>query len=170
MSKPLFVFLIENKTLNAFAFFGGHIAIHSGLFLYTQNESELASVLAHEIAHLTQRHLARAMEDRARQTPLTIAALVGSLMLGLASPQAGIAAAQATTAARAQASINYTRDNEKEADRIGVETLNRAGFDVHSMPKFFHAYLTNIDLQISRRLFAHPPITRRSHYRFKTSR
>lgn len=137
VKTPFRFFLIENKTLNAFAFFGGHIAIHSGLFLYTQNESELASVLAHEIAHLTQRHLARAMEDRARQTPLTIAAMVGSLMLGIASPQAGIAAAQATTAARAQASINYTRDNEKEADRIGVETLNRAGFDVHSMPKFF---------------------------------
>lgn len=137
VKTPFNFFLIENKNINAFAFFGGHIGLHTGLFLYAETESELASVIAHEIAHLTQRHLARAMEEQARQTPLTIAALVGSLMLAIASPQAGIAAAQATTAASMQGRINYTRQNEKEADRIGLDTLKRAGFDVHAMPLFF---------------------------------
>ncbi|KKD62083.1 hypothetical protein RN22_01835 [Grimontia sp. AD028] len=137
VKTPFEFFLIRNRDINAFAFFGGHVALHTGLFLHAQSESELASVVAHEIAHLTQRHLARAMEEQARQTPLTMAALVGSLMLAIAAPQAGIAAAQATTAASIQSQINYTRSNEKEADRIGLETLSRSGFDVNAMPVFF---------------------------------
>lgn len=137
VKTPFEFFLIRNRDINAFAFFGGHVALHTGLFLHAQSESELASVVAHEIAHLTQRHLARAMEERAKQTPLTMAALVGSLMLAVAAPQAGIAAAQATAAASIQGQINYTRSNEKEADRIGLETLSRSGFDVNAMPAFF---------------------------------
>ncbi len=137
VKTPFKFFLVENKDINAFAFFGGHIGLHTGLFYHAQNESELASVVAHEIAHLTQRHLARAMEDQAKKTPLTVAALIGSLMLGIASPQAGIAAAQATTAASIQGQINYTRQNEKEADRIGIDILSRAGFNAHAMPAFF---------------------------------
>ncbi len=144
VKTPFEFFLVENKDINAFAFFGGYIGLHTGLFYHAQNESELASVVAHEIAHLTQRHLARAMEDQAQKTPFTVAALVGSLMLAIASPQAGIAAAQATTAASIQGQINYTRQNEKEADRIGIETLNRAGFDVHAMPAFSPVCLINI--------------------------
>ncbi|HIF9205580.1 TPA: M48 family metalloprotease [Photobacterium damselae] len=134
---PFTFFLIRDKEINAFAFFGGHVAIHSGLFLYAQNESELASVLAHEIAHVTQRHLARSMEEQAKRSPATMAALVGSLMLAIASPEAGIAAMQATTAASMQGQINYTRSNEKEADRIGIATLAKAGFDPKAMPRFF---------------------------------
>ncbi|KXF81234.1 beta-barrel assembly-enhancing protease [Enterovibrio coralii] len=137
VKTPFEFFLIRNRDINAFAFFGGHVALHTGLFLHAKTESELASVVAHEIAHLTQRHLARAMEEQARQTPLTIAAMVGSLMLAIAAPQAGIAAVQATTAASIQGRINYTRSNEKEADRIGIETLSRAGYDVNAMPRFF---------------------------------
>lgn len=137
VKTPFDFFLIQDRDINAFAFFGGHVALHTGLFLHAQSESELASVVAHEIAHLTQRHLARAMEERAKQTPLTMAALVGSLMLAVAAPQAGIAAAQATAAASIQGQINYTRSNEKEADRIGLETLSRSGFDVNAMPAFF---------------------------------
>lgn len=137
VKTPFEFFLIRNRDINAFAFFGGHVALHTGLFLHAQTESELASVVAHEIAHLTQRHLARAMEEQARQTPLTMAALIGSLMLAIAAPQAGIAAAQATTAASIQGQINYTRSNEKEADRIGLDTLSRSGFDVNAMPRFF---------------------------------
>ncbi|MDD1784146.1 M48 family metallopeptidase [Enterovibrio sp. ZSDZ35] len=137
VKTPFEFFLIRNRDINAFAFFGGHVALHTGLFLHAKTESELASVVAHEIAHLTQRHLARAMEEQARQTPLTIAAMVGSLMLAIAAPQAGIAAVQATTAASIQGRINYTRSNEKEADRIGIETLSRSGYDVNAMPRFF---------------------------------
>jgi len=134
---PFNFFMIQNREINAFAFFGGYVAIHSGLFLYAQSESELASVIAHEIAHVTQRHLARSMEDQAKKSPMTMAALVGSLMLAIAAPEAGIAAIHATTAASMQGQINYTRSNEKEADRIGIATLAKAGFEVKAMPRFF---------------------------------
>ncbi len=134
---PFEFFLIQNREVNAFAFFGGHVALHSGLFLHAQSESELASVMAHEIAHITQRHLARSMEDQAKKSPATMAALIGSLMLAIASPEAGIAAIQATTAASVQGQINYTRSNEMEADRIGIATLAKSGFDVQAMPTFF---------------------------------
>ncbi len=134
---PFKFFLIQNSDINAFAFFGGHIGIHSGLFLHANTESELASVVAHEIAHVTQRHLARSMEDQARRSPATMAAMIGSLMLAIASPEAGIAALHATTAASMQGQINYTRSNEREADRIGMSTLAKTGFDPHAMPRFF---------------------------------
>ncbi|RXJ71454.1 hypothetical protein CS022_20985 [Veronia nyctiphanis] len=137
VKTPFTFMLIQKNDINAFAFFGGHIALHTGLFRYAQTESELASVMAHEIAHQTQRHLARAMEDQARRTPLTIAATVGSVLLAIAAPEAGIAAAHATAAATVQSKINYTRDNEKEADRIGISILSRAGFDTRAMPTFF---------------------------------
>lgn len=118
-------------------FFGGYVALHSGLFLHARSESELASVVAHEIAHVTQRHLARSMEDQARRSPATLAALAGALLLSIASPEAGMAAITAATAGNMQSQINYTRSNEKEADRFGIATLAKAGFDVQAMPRFF---------------------------------
>lgn len=93
--------------------------------------------MAHEIAHVTQRHLARSMEEQARRSPATIAALVGSLLLAIAAPEAGIAAINATMAGSIQGQINYTRSNEKEADRFGIATLAKAGFDANAMPQFF---------------------------------
>ncbi|WP_112478300.1 tetratricopeptide repeat protein [Vibrio variabilis] len=137
VKTPFTFFMIRDRNINAFAFFGGYVALHSGLFLHAHSESELASVMAHEIAHVTQRHLARRMEDEARRSPATVAALVGSLLLAIAAPQAGMAALTATTAGSMQASINYTRSNEKEADRFGIATLARAEFDVNDMPRFF---------------------------------
>ncbi|MFA0443083.1 hypothetical protein BCU70_22365 [Vibrio sp. 10N.286.49.C2] len=137
VKTPFTFFMIRDRNINAFAFFGGHVALHTGLFLHAHSESELASVMAHEIAHVTQRHLARRMEDEARRSPATVAALVGSLLLAIAAPQAGMAALTATTAGSMQASINYTRSNEKEADRFGIATLARAKFDVNDMPRFF---------------------------------
>jgi predicted Zn-dependent protease len=137
VKTPFNFFMIRDRDINAFAFFGGYVALHSGLFLHANSESELASVMAHEIAHVTQRHLARSMEDEARRSPATIAALAGSLLLAIAAPQAGMAAITATTAGAMQTSINYTRSNEKEADRFGMATLAKAGFDVQAMPRFF---------------------------------
>jgi len=137
VKTPFLFFMIRDPNINAFAFFGGHVALHSGLFLHANSESELASVMAHEIAHVTQRHLARSMEEKARRSPATIAALAGSLLLAIAAPEAGIAALTATTAGNMQSQINYTRSNEKEADRFGISTLAKAGFDVYAMPKFF---------------------------------
>lgn len=137
VKTPFTFFLIRDRNINAFAFFGGYVAMHSGLFLHAESESELASVLAHEIAHVTQRHLARGMEDQARHSPATIAALAGSLLLAIAAPEAGIAAITATQAGSIQNRINYTRSNEREADRFGIATLSKAGFDIEAMPRFF---------------------------------
>lgn len=137
VKTPFTFFMIRDKNINAFAFFGGYVALHSGLFLHAQSESELASVVAHEIAHVTQRHLARSMEEQAKRTPATIAALAGSLLLAIASPQAGMAAITATTAGSMQGRINYTRSNEKEADHFGISTLVKAGFEAQAMPRFF---------------------------------
>lgn len=72
-------FLINNDEINAFAFFGGNVVLHSALFRYSDNESQLASVMAHEISHVTQRHLARAMEDQQRSAPLTRVGALGSI-------------------------------------------------------------------------------------------
>lgn len=137
VKTPFHFFVIRDRNINAFAFFGGYVALNSGLFLHAQSESEFASVLAHEIAHVTQRHLARSMEAQARRSPTTMAALVGSLLLAIVSPEAGIAAMTATSAGSIQGGINYTRANEKEADRFGMNTLVKAGFDPMAMPRFF---------------------------------
>jgi beta-barrel assembly-enhancing protease len=137
VKTPFSFFVIRNDEINAFAFFGGHVAMHSGLFLHTNTESELASVLAHEISHVTQRHLARSMEDQANKSPAALAALAGSLLLAIAAPQAGMAALTATSAGQVQSQINYTRSNEKEADRFGIDVLEKAGLDPYAMPTFF---------------------------------
>ncbi|MGR5131434.1 beta-barrel assembly-enhancing protease [Vibrio alfacsensis] len=137
VKTPFHFFMIRDRNINAFAFFGGYVALHSGLFLHARTESELASVVAHEIAHVTQRHLARSMEEQARRSPATMAALAGALLLAIASPQAGMAAITAATAGNMQSQINYTRSNEKEADRFGIATLAKAGFEAQAMPRFF---------------------------------
>ncbi len=134
---PFNFFLIENEDINAAAFLGGSIKIHSGLFLYAENESELASVIAHEIAHITQRHLARMLEQQSFSNPATLAALTGSVLLSLVSPAAGMAALTSSMAINIQSQINYTRSNEYEADRIGIQTLKDAGYDPYAMAEFF---------------------------------
>ncbi len=83
---PFHFFLIQNDELNAFAFFGGNVVLHSSLFRYTDNESQLASVMAHEISHVTQRHLARAMEEQKRSAPLTWVGALGSILLSDGQP------------------------------------------------------------------------------------
>jgi predicted Zn-dependent protease len=130
-------FIIRNQELNAFAFFGGHIAIHSGLITTASTESELASVVAHEISHVTQRHLARRLESQNKSQPLTMAAMVSSVLLTLINPSVGMAALSTTMAASQQASINYTRGNEQEADRVGIALLANSGFNPQGAPDFF---------------------------------
>ncbi|HBQ2925762.1 TPA: beta-barrel assembly-enhancing protease [Klebsiella pneumoniae] len=133
---PFHFYLINNDQINAFAFFGGNVVLHSALFRYSDNESELASVMAHEISHVTQRHLARAMEDQKRNAPLTWVGALGSILLAMASPQAGMAALTGTLAGTQQGMIGFTRQNEEEADRIGIQVLQRSGFDPQAMPMF----------------------------------
>ncbi|WP_022943109.1 M48 family metalloprotease [Psychromonas hadalis] len=134
---PFNFFLIEDKEINAAAFLGGNVKIHTGLFLYAKNESELAGVVAHEVAHITQRHLARMLEQQSFSNPATLAAMVGSILLALVSPAAGMAALTSTMALTMQSQINYTRLHEYEADRIGIQTLYNAGYDPYGMADFF---------------------------------
>lgn len=130
-------FLINNNELNAFAFFGGHVGIHSGLLTTADNESELASVIAHEISHVTQRHLARRLESQSRSQSLSMAGMVSGILLALVNPTVGMAALSASMAVSQQASINYTRGNEKEADRVGIALLANSNFDPQGAPSFF---------------------------------
>ena len=134
---PFNFFLIEDQDINAAAFLGGNVKIHTGFFLNAKNESELASVLAHEIAHITQRHLARMLEQQSFSNPATLAALTGSVLLSLVSPAAGMAALSTSMAISMQSEINYTRSHEYEADRIGITTLVDAGYDPYGMADFF---------------------------------
>ena len=136
VKTPFHFFLIQNDELNAFAFFGGNVVLHASLFRFTENESQLASVMAHEISHVTQRHLARAMEDQKRNAPLTWVGALGSILLAMANPQAGMAALTGTLAGTQQGIISFTQGNEQEADRIGIQVLQRAGFDPEAMPNF----------------------------------
>jgi predicted Zn-dependent protease len=130
-------FLVNNNELNAFAFFGGHVGIHTGLLTTADNESELASVIAHEISHVTQRHLARRLESQINSQALSMAGMVSGILIALVNPTAGMAALSASMAASQQASINYTRGNEKEADRVGIALLANSNFDPQGAPSFF---------------------------------
>lgn len=133
---PFHFFVMNSPIVNAFAFFGGNVVVHSKLILTTDSESELASVLAHEIGHVTQRHLARALEAQKANQPYMWGGLLGSLLLALASPTAGIAALSGTLASSAQTQLSFSQDNEREADRVGLVTLTRAGFDPRAAPQF----------------------------------
>lgn len=138
VKTPFEFFMVENKAINAFAFFGGHVGIHTGLFLLADNESELASVLGHEITHVTQRHLARSIEAREKTSPATMAALLGSIALVMAGAgDAGIAGIQTSLALSQQLAINYTRSNEREADRIGIALTAKSKFNPASASVFF---------------------------------
>lgn len=132
-------FVVNDPRINAFALPGGYIGIHTGLLESTRSEDELAGVVAHEIAHVTQRHIARAIHANQRQGILTTAIMLGAIVAGVAggssdAMQAGVAVAQGTSI---QSQINFTRSNEYEADRIGIGALHDAGFDPHGMASFF---------------------------------
>jgi predicted Zn-dependent protease len=141
VKTPFHFYLINNDEINAFAFFGGNVVLHSALFRYADDESQLASVMAHEISHVTQRHLARAMEDQKKNAPLTWVGALGSILLAMASPQAGMAALSGTLAGTQQGMISFTQQNEQEADRIGIQVLQRAGFNPQAMPTFLEKLL-----------------------------
>lgn len=132
-------FVVNDPAINAFALPGGYIGVHSGLLLATQGESELAGVLAHEISHVTQRHISRAVYANQRSSILTMAAMLGAILLGAAggSGDAITGAIAAAQGVAAQQQINFTRANEYEADRVGVGVLSAAGFDPMGMPDFF---------------------------------
>ena len=136
VQTPFHFYIMKSNVLNAFAFFGGNVVIHSRLIMDTNNESQLASVMAHEIGHVTQRHLARAMEAQNNNSPYVWGATLGSLLLTLANPEAGMAAMTTTMASSTQSMISFTQSNEQEADRVGLRTLAKAGFDPYASSEF----------------------------------
>jgi predicted Zn-dependent protease len=136
-SHPFHFFVVMENDINAFAGPGGYIGVNSGLILMTEAESELASVMAHEIAHVTQRHLFRAAEAAGRLSIPTAAATLAAILLGTQSPALGQAAIMAIQAGSVQFQIDFTRENEEEADRVGMQTLAGSQFDPRSMPTFF---------------------------------
>ena len=132
-------YLIENPVVNAFAAPDGHIGVYTGLVLTSQSESELASVLAHEIAHVTQKHLFRTFYRAQNMSMPAAMALLAAVLIGVGggNAQFGQAAVAGIQAGMIQDQINYTRHNEEEADRVGMDILSRSKFDPRAMPAFF---------------------------------
>lgn len=141
MGQDFEFFVLRDPSLNAFALPGGFIGVHTGLILAAQSESELASVLAHEIAHVTQAHIARIIAKSEQTNILSMAALALAMLAARSNPQiarAAVATAQATTI---QSQLDFTRDHEREADRVGLNLLQQSGFDPHAMPLFLERML-----------------------------
>ncbi|MEF3193082.1 MAG: M48 family metalloprotease [Halothiobacillaceae bacterium] len=129
--------VIQDDTINAFAAPGGHISLFSGLILRTDNENELAGIMAHEMAHVTQRHVARMIAGQSSISLTALAALAGAILVGGSNPDVAAAAVNLGMAGAIQQQINFTRDHEYEADRIGIQILAGAGFDPQGMVSFF---------------------------------
>ena len=130
--------LIDSPQINAFAVPGGIVGINLGLFLHAQDESEYSSVVAHELAHLSQRHYARGIEQQRAMTPLMLAGLLASVIIAAAGGgEAGMAAAASTQALIADQGLRFSRSREQEADRIGLNTLVNAGLDPDGMGRMF---------------------------------
>jgi predicted Zn-dependent protease len=154
------VVLVDNETINAFAVPGGVVGLNNGLLLSAQHEDELASVIAHELAHLSQRHYARGVEEARRNTIPNMLILLSSLVLAAtAGGQGSMAAIAAGQAAIQQQQLRFSRANEREADRMGMETLVSAGYDPEGMPRMFSRMLESMRYNTRRPpefLLSHP--------------
>ncbi|WP_250459535.1 M48 family metalloprotease [Microbulbifer litoralis] len=140
--KAIDVVVVNNETMNAFAVPGGVMGIHTGLFLFAENEDQFASVVAHELGHLSQRHYARSLEAQRNSTIPTLAGMLGALVLAAtAGGDAGIAAMTATQAAALDSQLRFSRQNEQEADRVGIETLAKSGRDPEAAGEMFEQML-----------------------------
>ena len=160
-------FAVKDSRINAFALPGGYIGVHTGLMEATRNEDELAGVIAHEVAHVTQRHIARAIHANSRQNILSTAMMLGAIVLAAAGGdsdvvQGAMAVAQGTAI---QQQINFTRTNEYEADRVGIAALSDAGFDPFGMASFFEVMgrqtTTSPEMRAPEFLRTHPVTTAR---------
>ncbi len=130
-------FVMKDPTINAFAMLGGFIGVNTGLLLAAQSESEVASVVAHELGHLTQKHIARSVSAGQRTSVVSMIAMALALLAARSNGQAAAGALAGAQAFQVQSQLAYSRDFEREADRVGFDTLQKAGFDVSAMPAFF---------------------------------
>jgi predicted Zn-dependent protease len=151
-------FAIRDNTVNAFAMFGGFIGVNTGTLLAAQSESELAGVMAHEISHVTQSHLARQMAKEKQNSITSMIAMAVGILAARSNSQVAGAAIASAQAGSIQSQLAYSRDFEREADRVGYQTLEKSGFDVHGMGDFFER------LQKAGRVYENnAPIYLRSH-------
>jgi predicted Zn-dependent protease len=135
--QELEFFVLRDATLNAFAMPGGFIGVHTGLITASQSESELASVIAHEISHVTQRHLARMLGKQSQAQLVSVLAMAVAILAARGSPDVATGAILAGQAAGVQHQLNFSRDFEREADRLGIDLLEKSGFDIRDMATFF---------------------------------
>ncbi|NKC11758.1 MAG: M48 family metalloprotease [Gammaproteobacteria bacterium] len=150
-NRPFTFLVLREPIVNAFAGPNGVIGLNTGLILATESESELAAVLSHEIAHVTQRHVARAFELEEINSVYKVAGILAAIVLATQNSQAGTGALGVVTAADIQQRIDFIRRNEREADRIGMEILTKADYDPQAMPAFFE------QLQQAQRYYRTPP-------------
>lgn len=138
----LAIVIVNSRDINAFAVPGGVIGLNAGLFLHAQSEDEVAAVIAHEIAHVSQRHFTRRYADSKRVNRAMLAGILASLAVAIAGDaEAGMAGMVASQAGAIQAQLAYSRHHEREADRVGMQTLVNAGMDPYAMPTFFERLL-----------------------------
>ncbi|MBI5890163.1 MAG: M48 family metallopeptidase [Nitrosomonadales bacterium] len=130
-------FAINDNAINAFALPGGFVGVNTGLIQLSQSESELASVLSHEISHVTQHHYARMVSGQRYDSLAALATLAVAILAARNSPETANAAIVGAQAGTIQRQLNFTRTHEKEADRIGLGILEKSGFDTRAMPSFF---------------------------------
>lgn len=132
-------FLVRDKSVNAFALPGGFVGVHLGLIAMTASRDELASVLAHELSHITQRHIARSVANQSRQSLLGVAGMILAVLAASRSnnPDMAQAAIVGSQAAMVQGQLNFSRDMEREADRVGFAVLGQAGYDPAGMSAMF---------------------------------
>ena len=131
------VFAVKDSSINAFALPGGFIGFHTGLIVTAETDSEVASVMGHETGHVLQRHLARQMDQQATNTMIALAGMVLGALAASRNPSAGAGLMQGGQAAAINNQLSYSRDAEREADRIGFQILDAAGYDVNGAPGFF---------------------------------
>lgn len=137
----LAVVVVDSQTINAFAVPGGVVGLNNGLLLAAQHEDELASVIAHELAHLSQRHYARGVEEARRNMIPNMLVLLSSLVIAATAGGDGMAAIAAGQSLIQQQQLRFSRSNEREADRLGMQTLIEAGYDANGMPRMFSRML-----------------------------
>lgn len=163
-SSPLYFLVSKDQSVNAFATLGGVIVINAGLILRTNSESELAAVIAHEVAHVTQNHIARMIENASGNKLATGAAILVGVLASTKDSQAGQAILSATMATMAYKQLSFNREAEAEADRVGLRILARSGFNPLGMPNFLRKleqYNSNRDANITEYLRSHPLTLRR---------
>ena len=131
------IFIGRDRSINAFALPGGYLGVHLGLISVVNTQDELASVMAHELSHVTQRHIARSIGDQARMSPLLIGAMILGMLAASKSTQGAQAVIVGGQAMAAQSQLNFSRDMEREADRIGYGVMSEAGFDTQGFVTMF---------------------------------